>query len=193
MRVVPLCYDSPISIGAPSRPSTRFSTERFKVIFVGNVTLMKGFQYLAQAALLLDKGFEFRAIGAIGLAPDFLRKNNHWPVAMQGRLNRTKLEREYARSQVLVFPTLSDGFGIVQLEAQARGIPVIATPNCGDVVIDGVTGYIVPIRNPEAIANRLQRLRDDPELYQAMSAAAIQNARRFTLSEVSNALGQTAQ
>jgi len=81
-------------------------------------------------------------------------------------------------SDVLVFPTLFDGFGLVILEAMAQGTVVVATPHCAapDLLEDGRDGFIVPIRSADAIADRLTRLSEDRDLLARMSEAARQTA-----------------
>jgi glycosyltransferase involved in cell wall biosynthesis len=80
---------------------------------------------------------------------------------------------------VLLFPTLSDGFGLVQVEAMAHGLPVIATPCCGEVVQDTRNGFIVPPRDSDAISDRLLTLLEQPDLLARMSAAAYSRSRDF--------------
>jgi len=87
--------------------------------------------------------------------------------------------RRMAQADVLVFPTLSDGFGLVQLEAMAQGLPVIATSACGEVVRDGWDGFVVPPGDVESLVEALRRLRREPDLYAAMSQAALGRATEF--------------
>jgi glycosyltransferase involved in cell wall biosynthesis len=183
IRVVPLCYE-PL-VGQSATEPRQESVSSFTVLYVGTVNLAKGFPYFGEAASLLGRGIRFKAAGSIELAPEFLRSNRHWPVELLGHLARGALAKEISQAKVLVFPSLSDGFGMVQLEAQSRGVPVIATPNCGDVVIDGESGYIVPPRCSQSIAARVQGLIDDRELYTAMSKNSLSNSRRFTLEAIS--------
>jgi glycosyltransferase involved in cell wall biosynthesis len=77
-------------------------------------------------------------------------------------------------SHVLVLPSIEDGFGLVMAEAMACGCPVIASTNTGgaDLFADGKEGFLVPIRDPQAIADKMQTLVDDPALRGRMSAAA---------------------
>ena len=82
-----------------------------------------------------------------------------------------------------MFPTLVEGMPLVVLEAMASGLPVITTPNGpGDIVRDGVDGFLVPPRDVDAIVDRLALLRTNLELRQEMSFNAREQAQRFTWS-----------
>ncbi len=83
---------------------------------------------------------------------------------------------------VLVFPSLFEGFGLVVTEALSQGTPVITTPHtCGpDVLTDGEDGFIVPIRDAQAIAEKLELLHRDRERLAAMSIAARKKAETLT-------------
>jgi glycosyltransferase involved in cell wall biosynthesis len=71
--------------------------------------------------------------------------------------------------------------GIVVLEAMASGLPVITTPNGrGDLVRDGVDGFVVPIRDMNAIVERLEYLRAHPEERLRMGQNARERAKMFT-------------
>jgi glycosyltransferase involved in cell wall biosynthesis len=91
-----------------------------------------------------------------------------------GALKGDALAQAYQNSSVLVLPSVEDGFGLVLGEALSFGLPVITTVNSGgaDLFQDGREGFTVPIRDPRAIAEKLQLLADDPSRYEAMSAAA---------------------
>jgi glycosyltransferase involved in cell wall biosynthesis len=86
------------------------------------------------------------------------------------------------KHDVLVLPSISEGFGLVILEALSCGLPVVTTRNSGgpEVVRDGREGYFVPIRSAEAIAEKLELLARDPALLESMSEAALRRAREFT-------------
>jgi glycosyltransferase involved in cell wall biosynthesis len=62
----------------------------------------------------------------------------------------------------------------------ACGVPVITTPNCGSVVRDGVDGFIVPIRDAAAIADKVELLLTDRDLRERMGRSARERAREFT-------------
>jgi glycosyltransferase involved in cell wall biosynthesis len=80
-----------------------------------------------------------------------------------------------------VLPTISDGFALTQLEAMSHGLPVITTPNCGEVVRDGIDGFVIPPADATALANALRTLLEDPERHQAMREEAVRGIERFSL------------
>ena len=89
---------------------------------------------------------------------------------------------EIAQHDVLVLPSLFEGFGLVILEAMSRGVPVIATPHTAgrDLISDGIDGYLVPIASSTAIAEKLEEMIRDPERCLAMKHAARATAERYT-------------
>jgi len=103
------------------------------------------------------------------------------------------VRRHYQWADVFVFPTICDSFGIVQVEALAAGLPVITTANAGSVVRAGIDGFIVPIRDAAAIAEKLDRLAADPDLLKKMSFAAVDRAREFSWEKYGERLVATVQ
>jgi glycosyltransferase involved in cell wall biosynthesis len=91
---------------------------------------------------------------------------------------------------VFVFPSLFEGFGLVLLEAMARGLPIITTPNTAgpDLITDGVEGFIVPIRSASAIVEKLDLLRREPERRATMSESARTRAQEFTWQQYGHTL-----
>ena len=88
----------------------------------------------------------------------------------------------YRWADVVVLPTISDTFGLAILEAMAFGVPVITTANSGgrEVIRPGVDGWLVPIRDPQAIAEKLETLLKDVELRQHLSGNAESRVRQFS-------------
>lgn len=149
-----------------------------RVLFVGSHCLAKGFHVFSEAARQAGTDFEFVSVGRHMLKPAYLAAAaDH--VAILGPKSQAGVQAEMARADVLVFPTLSDGFGLVQLEAMSAGLPVIATPACGEVVQDGINGRIVPLRDASAIVAALRELRDDASKYEQFSQAACARVRDF--------------
>jgi glycosyltransferase involved in cell wall biosynthesis len=83
---------------------------------------------------------------------------------------------------VFVFPSLFEGFGLVLLEALAMGLPVITTAHTAgpDLIHEGVEGFIVPIRDSTAIAERLELLHREPARLAEMSRQARLRASEFS-------------
>ncbi|MDR7545255.1 MAG: glycosyltransferase family 4 protein [Armatimonadota bacterium] len=96
-------------------------------------------------------------------------------VRFLGFVNQRALPEVYAASDVLVLPSEHEPFGLVVNEAFCSGLPAIVTEACGaagDLVRDGETGYIVPVGDADALADRLRRLAADPDLRRTLGAAA---------------------
>ena len=94
---------------------------------------------------------------------------------------RSEISEQYAWADVFLLPSLCEGSATVCYEALAAGLPVVTTPNAGSVVRDGVEGFTVPIRDSEAIVQKLERLAADRELLAEMSRNALERAREFTV------------
>jgi glycosyltransferase involved in cell wall biosynthesis len=94
---------------------------------------------------------------------------------MKGHRPQAELAEFMRKSHVMVLPSVEEGLALVQGQALACGCPVIASTNTGgsDLFSDGVEGYIVPIRDPNAILDRMQLLADRPGVRLAMSRAAL--------------------
>jgi len=96
-------------------------------------------------------------------------------------LPHAEILAEMLRHDVFVFPSLFEGLALVQGEAISQGLPVITTPNSGgtDILRPGIDSFVVPIRDPEAIAERLLQLHRDRALLQQMSDAARERAAQL--------------
>lgn len=187
IQVLPFCVNRPFT--AVSRRPRRDQT--LNVLFVGGVALMKGVQYLLEALRRLNSPrIACRVVGAVQVNAGCIAQHRG-RASFDGHVPSKDMTGVYQWADVLVFPTLSDSFGMVQLEAMGHGVPVIATPNSGDVVRDGVDGFIVPIRDADAIAARLEQLLLDTHLRQSLSASAIERTRDFGLPAYTQSLAET--
>jgi starch synthase len=158
-------------------------TDRFEVLYVGRVDLAKGFPYLLQAfAQLRVPNKHLTVIGGVqSEIKSTLATLPLQDVTFTGTKPQVELKQWMSRSHVMVMPSLDEGMALVQGQALACGCPVIATTHSGaeDLFTDGIEGFIVPIRDPEALTARMQLLAEDPALQQRMSEAAL--ARVHTL------------
>jgi glycosyltransferase involved in cell wall biosynthesis len=185
LAVIPLCYEA----GPREEANHR---EMFpcplKILFLGQVILRKGIQYLMETAKLLrDEPVRIDVVGPIGITADAV-KSAPPNLAFHGRVSRDQAAGWYRQSDLFVLPTLSDGFALTQLEAMAHGLPVIATPNCGDVVTNGVDGFVVPPRDPGALAKAVMHYIENHGLLPTHRAAARHKAGQFTLSRLGDDL-----
>lgn len=182
--VVPCAYEGPPVQERPDaiRPGP------LRVLWVGNVTLRKGVAYLVEAARLLQRHtVEVRVVGRLEIAGEILGGvPDH--VSFVGAVPRDRVHAAYDWADLFVFPTLSDGFGITQLEAMSHGLPVIATPNCGRVVTHEVDGLIVPARDASALAAAIARAEADRGLLRHMAGNATLTSRRFSIAATTKAL-----
>jgi len=176
-----------IPYGAPepveeSRHVSKPSAARLRVLFAGSLTQRKGLSYLLEAVRLLQGQVELTLLGARPAERceplDRALREHRWIPS----LPHHAVLQEMARHDVLVFPSLFEGFGLVILEAMAQGTPVITTAHTGgpDVISDGEDGFLVPIRDATAIAEKLALLDSDRERLAAISAAARVTAARFS-------------
>jgi len=152
----------------------------FRVIFVGQLTQRKGLSYLVEA-------FRRAALPAseLLLVGPVIGSDAPWRATPGVRhvaaVPRAALPALYASASVYVLPSLAEGFPLTQVEAMAMGLPVIVSENTSarDVVTDGQDGYVVPIRDAEAIAERLRLLHGDPDLRARVGVAARRRAEDF--------------
>ena len=192
--VVPLAYDAPpAAAGFEREYPQRFSNERpLRVLFLGQVTLRKGVMALLDAAHeLRDDPVEFMIAGPSTLDLSRL-EHNGGRLRWIGALPRGETSAMYQSADVFLLPTLSDGFALTQLEAQAWQLPLLVTANCGDVVRDGIDGVLLRDGSGAGIADAIRKLIASPESIAAMSRAA-RTATAYRADQFAAALQQSVQ
>jgi len=163
------------AIGRESRHSG--ISDVCRILFVGVLMKSKGiFDLLEALHILLERGLRFEAsfMGEFdGPETEQQFREKGRSLCADGRIRLLGVCQSsqkwdvYARSSVLCYPSYfsSETFGLVVLEAMMFGLPVVATSWRGipDLVDDGETGYLVPIRNPTLLGERLARIVSQPE------------------------------
>ena len=161
---------------------------KFKILFVGRHIERKGICYLIEAAKYLPRDqFEIRIVG-VGDITDKLKAQaaevsttpDAANIIFTGKLSPEELANEYKTANVFTLPAIVDskgdteGLGVVLIEAMELGLPVVASNVGGipDVVVDGVSGILVPEKNPEALASAYKRLAAEPELQKQLLEGA---------------------
>ena len=177
--VVPFGSPPPHPLPAPEQPRPQGP---LKVLYVGSLGQRKGLSYALDAVAALGSQVSLTLIGrptSRECRPLLNAIQHHRWIAS---LPHPQILEQMRQHDVLLFPTLFDGFGLVITEALSQGIPVITTLNSGapECIRDGVEGFIVPIRSSQAIAARLQQLVDDPEQLVAMRQACLQRAAELS-------------
>jgi glycosyltransferase involved in cell wall biosynthesis len=130
---------------------------KLRVLFVGAKSFQKGMIDLSKIASNLAGRFELRLVGATEPQARFLLSELKSAVELEPSVPQAELPAVYAWGDLFIFPTIQDGFAMVLAQANASGLPILATTNCGasDFVRTDETGWILPIRTPEAFIKRL--------------------------------------
>ncbi|HLX05376.1 MAG TPA: glycosyltransferase family 4 protein, partial [Candidatus Binatus sp.] len=152
------------------------SDRTFRVLFVGTVSLRKGLPYLFEAlAGLGHPEVELCVIGALEAEMRPIMAKYEGTYQYLGAVPRGELHKHYSQASVLVLPSIEEGLALVQAQAMACGVPVIATENTGaaDLFTDGVEGFIVPIRDAGAIREKILTLYENPSMREQMGEAAL--------------------
>jgi len=162
------------------RPA-EYVSDVFRVIFVGQVSVRKGIPYLLEAWRKLGwSGAELLVIGRADPMTQNLLRTYSMPENVRWLTHSTELWKWYHASDVFVFPSIEEGSALVTYEAMACGLPILTTYNAGSVARDGQEGFIVPIRDVDALSARLQQLRDDHALRGQLGRSARARIEEFT-------------
>jgi glycosyltransferase involved in cell wall biosynthesis len=176
-KVVQVPFGADLSMFQPQRKLDAV----FRVLFVGAVSLQKGVPYLLDAVRRIGAKREIQLwlVGPIADDMRLLLKQHAHLFEYKGVIARRSLAWYYSQASVLVLPSIQEGMALVQAQALACGVPIIGTEHSGaaDLITDGVEGFVVPIRDADAIAERLVTLQEEPALRESMAAAALQRLR----------------
>ena len=162
------------------KPAKREKDDRFRLLFVGQLSQRKGIKYLLEAvAALTVPRLELMLVGGVvGSGHGLAAYREHFTHV--SNVPHHDVHRYFQQADVFVYPSLYEGSAIAIYEALASGLPVITTPNSGSMVRDGVEGFIVPIRDVEALKEKILLLYEDRELRETMGTNARKRAEEFT-------------
>jgi glycosyltransferase involved in cell wall biosynthesis len=169
LSVIPLAYETPevtgwdSGVGSVRSYPARFTPERpMRLLFLGQINLRKGVARLLEAAQILrDEPVEFWMVGPVEIA-NASTIGDAGRVKWFGPATRKQAAEYYRNADVFILPTLSDGFAITQLEAQAYGLPLIASRRCGEVVQHNVNGLLLDDPSAEAIESAIRFCLQNP-------------------------------
>ncbi len=180
------------------------------ILFVGRIEPLKGLDVLFQAIAILRKRADLCdqsfCLTVIGGEPDAnpetmsvemsrlqsLRDQSGLAdlVTFLGKQDQETLPYYYSAAEIVVVPSYYESFGMVALEAMACGTPVVASQVGGlaFLVQDGVTGYTVPVEDPQTLADRLVLLLKDERLRQKMGQQAAEEAKKYSWQKIAEQL-----
>ena len=168
-----------LEAGAKRGIGQRTGPVRF--LFLGHLSARKGLRQLLDAWMGLGSTVGELVLMGGGDQREWRRIAN-LGVIFRGPGSREAVLTEMARCDVLVFPSLFEGFGLVILEAMAAGLPAIASENTGgpDVIEEGKEGFIVAAGDVEALRKKMEWCLRNPENVAEMGRAAHRKASRYT-------------
>ncbi len=159
-----------------------------KVLFVGSMTQRKGLGDLFEAIKMIDKSrVELIVLGSLAAPMEFYKSQLNNFTYEKGRPHYQVLE--LMRScDVFCLPSLVEGRALVMQEAMSQGLPMIITPNTGgeDLIIEGQTGFLIPIRSPELIAEKINWFLENRLQIADMGKKAQEHAQDYTWKKYSD-------
>lgn len=163
------------------------------IIFVGRLHPVKGVQYLIEAMAIVHQQMPDVKLIIVGDGAERAmleelaeRLNLSDCIQFAGKVPQESIPQLMHQADVFALSSLSESFGIVNLEAMAAGLPIVATKVGGipDVVEEGVNGYLVNAKNPDELADRLLVLLQNDEMREEISVTNREKAKLYTWDEV---------
>lgn len=189
-RVIPFGSPPPhspeeIKVAERERAERREQGKPLRVLFCGSMSQRKGLGDLFQAMKSLDQTkVGLVILGSLQAPMEFYREEYSGFIheVVRPHAEVLKLMRS---CDVFCLPSIVEGRALVMQEAMSQGLPLIITPNTGgeDLIREGETGFLVPIRSPEMIAEKIQWFMDHRDQLPVMSRAAIAHAASYTWGE----------
>jgi len=164
------------------------------LLYAGNVIRQKGLHILLQALRQLPaQNFQLTVAGRLDMEPAYVKSIQaairqlrlQDQVTLAGPMNNIQMLRMYKSHHVFVLPSVNEAYGIVYLEAQQFGMPVIGTTmgGAGEIITNGKNGYLIKPGDSTTLANLLRTLHSDRELLHRLGANAIQAYQRHPVWE----------
>jgi glycosyltransferase involved in cell wall biosynthesis len=184
-------FGSPLSAETDDAINSKMTTnsaDKLRILFVGSMGQRKGLCDLFAAVKLLEgKNVELVVMGSLLAPMDFYRSELPDFTYEQGRSNEQVLA--LMRScDIFCLPSIVEGRALVMQEAMSQGLPIIITPNTGgsDLIIEGKTGFLVPIRSPDQIAEKIQWFLNNKEKIPEMGMHAKKHAATYSWESYSS-------
>ncbi|MEM0941166.1 MAG: glycosyltransferase family 1 protein [Bacteroidota bacterium] len=160
--------------------------EKMKILFVSRLVHYKETDMLIRLSHILRDGTLLIITGEGPEREKMEKESAPDKTVFTGKLIDMELSKAYASADVFVFPSLTDTFGNVVLEAMASGLPVIAANEGGpkNIVREGENGYLIEPKKEHKFNEKINELIDDPQLYHDMSRNALSYARELSWDNI---------
>ncbi len=195
-RVIVAEFGSPLP-GAGLQDAVRNKGSKLRLLFAGSMTQRKGLADLFDAIKLLRRtDVELVVMGSL-VAPLSFYQNQGVKFTYEPPRPHADVLALMRSCDVLVLPSIVEGRALVQQEAMACGLPILVTANAGgeDLVLEGETGFVVPVRCPRELAEKIDWLADHRADLPDMGRAAQKKASEYVwsgyASKIINALTAT--
>ena len=189
IRVNPLAVD--VNLFRPIQTDDQPIT--FSILNVGSITIRKGILGLMWAfneAKLVDASLTFVGSGYENISrSEIFNQLKSENINFIGSINQRYLPQIYSQSSIFIMPSVSDGFGLVALQAMSCGIPVIVSDKCGvsECVVDGKTGFIYQSGNYEKLSQLLNYCSNNMDEMKYMGKKAREEVlEKYTWSQYGN-------
>jgi len=179
-KIVVTPFGSP-TLAAPKESSTN-ANGKLRVLFAGSMSQRKGLGDLFAAMRLLKRtDVELVVLGSPQAPMEFYRQEYGALIHEPNRPHAEVLQL-MRRCDVLCLPSIVEGRALVMQEAMSQGLPLLITPNTGgeDLIEDGKTGFLVPIRRADLLAEKINWFADHRAALPEMSRAAQARAAQLT-------------
>jgi len=183
----------PYGFPLPNLSRVYKKTEKLRLLYVGNLTQLKGISYLFEAVDAFENQVELTLIGSKDstnskILNKKLEQNNYL-----GTLNNEQVLKQMRDHDILIFPSLIDAFGMVITEAMSQGTPVIATYNsAGPEIIDHEKdGWLIEAASTQAIKNVLMDVLNDRRKVELFGKKALDKAAKRNWITYHETISQT--
>jgi colanic acid/amylovoran biosynthesis glycosyltransferase len=173
---------------ASHRTTDNTTKEKIRILSLGRLHWAKGYEYALQALHALHlQGVQFEyhiagggeALTSLAFSCHQLKMSEF--VTFLGSVPPQRVHEELKWADIYLHPAVEEGFGNAVIEAQAMELPVVCSDAVGlpENVEDRITGFVVPVRDPIALADKITILARDPELRERMGKAGRQRVTRY--------------
>ncbi len=186
-------YHTPKARSLQWRREWGISDDDVVICFLGRLVMEKGLDIFVEVIAELKKRGVPHKVLVIGKGPaqDWFAARLPGAIFV-GHQMGPDLSRAIASSEIFLNPSVTEAFGNVTLEAMANGLSVVAAEATGssNIVIDGVTGYLVPPRTVSTYADRLQAYCEDPVLRTAHAKAGLTESTKYDWDAINQTVAE---